>query len=74
MNSQIHKPMSSLTHKLASSTYTLITNSHSSTQKLNNSQTHQPANSPTQKLKLLLFILQCCSNFRAILAKIQAKK
>jgi len=55
---------------------------NSSTQKLINSQNHQHTNSSvqklinslTQKLKLLSFILQCCSNFRSVLAKIQAEK
>ena len=47
---------------------------NSSVQKLISSQTHQFKNSLTQKLKLLSFILQCCSNFRSVLAKIQAEK
>ena len=44
--------------------------------KCNNVQieNHQLKNSPTQKLKSLSFILQYCSNFRSVLARIQAKK
>ena len=46
----------------------------SPTQKLPNSKTHQLKSSPTQKLKLLSFILQYRSNFRSVLAKILVKK
>ena len=43
---------------------------NSSNQKLIYSQTHLLKSSSTQKLKLLSFILQHHSNFRAVLAKI----
>ena len=39
-----------------------------------NSQTHKLINSPTQILKFLSIILQSCSNFHSVLAKIQAEK
>ena len=63
-NSQMRQLINPSTHKLI----------NPSTHKLINSKTHQLINSSTQKLKLLFFILQQRSIFRAILAKIWGKK
>ena len=43
-------------------------------QQLPKTSTHKLKNSPSQKLKLLSFILQRSSNFRFVLAKILVKK
>ena len=67
-NSPTHQLTNSPPHHLInSSTHQLI---NSSTHQLTNSPTHQLTNSLTQKLKFLSFILQSCSNFHSILAKI----
>ena len=76
-NSRWHPPP---THELINSKTHQLTKS--SAHKLISTRTHQHKNSSvqklinslTQKLKLLSFILQCCSNFRSVLAKIQAEK
>ena len=70
--SQAHQLKNSSTQKLIYSQAHQLKNS--STQKLINSKVHQLKSSSTQKLKLLSFILQHHSNFRAVLAKIQAIK
>ena len=80
ISTQTHQFKNSSAHKLISSKTHLLTNSL--THKLINSQTHQLTNSSvqklinslTQKLNLLSFVLQCRSNFRSVLAKIQAEK
>ena len=83
-NAPTHQLKISSTHQLKninpqtqnSSTHKLK-NINSKTKKIINqkkSQAHQPTNSKTQKLKLLFFILQQRSIFRAILAKIWGKK
>jgi len=66
--SQAHQLKNSSTQKLIYSQAHQLKNS--STQKLINSKVHQLKSSSTQKLKLLSFILQHHSNFRAVLAKI----
>ena len=43
-------------------------------QQLPKTSTHQLKNSSPRKLKLLSFILQYCSNFRSVLAKVLVKK
>ena len=73
-NSRWHPPQltNSSTQKLINSQNHQHTKS--SAHKLISTRTHQHKNSSVQKLKLLSFILQCCSNFRSVLAKIQAEK
>ena len=87
-NSQTHQLKNSPTQKLTSSPTRNLINSkthqlkNSLTHKLTNSQahqltilqTHQLTNSSSQNLKPLSFILQHCSKFRSVLAKIQVKK
>ncbi len=63
-NSRTHQLKNSSTHKIIST----------KTHQHKNSSVQKLINSLTQKLKLLSFILQCCSNFRSVLAKIQAEK
>ena len=80
IHSKAHPLESSSTQKLIHSKARQLESS--SPQKLILSKAHPLKNSPTQKLtnsstsnlKNLIFILQCCSNFRAILAKILVKK
>ena len=71
-NSQMRQLINPSTHKLINQKNHKLTNP--STHKLINSKKHQLINSSTQKLKLLFFILQQRSIFRAILAKIWGKK
>ena|GEM_PF-529007 len=59
-NSQTCKLANSQTHKLA----------NSQTCKPANSQTHQLTTPSTQKLKIIIFILQCRFNFHSVLAKL----
>ena len=72
INPSTHKLINPSTHKLINQKNHKLTNP--STHKLINSKTHQLINSSTQKLKLLFFILQQRSIFRALLAKIWGKK
>ena len=76
--SQAHQLTSSSTQKLIYSKNSSTQKTHqlknSSTQKLIKSKAHLLKSSSTQKPKLLSFILQHHSNFRAVLAKIQAIK
>ena len=67
-----HELISSKTHQLIKSSAHKIINSQ--THQLTNSSAQKLINSLTQKLNLLSFILQCRSNFRSVLAKIQAEK
>ena len=79
-NSQAQKLINSQAHQLTISSTQKLTNSK--THQLTSLQTHQLKSSPTrqltssstQKLKSLSFILQQCSGFRSVLAKIQLKK
>ena len=57
-----------------SPTLQLKKNINSKAHPLKSSPTQKLTNSSTPNLKALFFILQCCSNFRAILAKILVKK
>ena len=71
-NSSAQKLISSKTHQFKNSlTHKLI---NSQTHQLTNSSVQKLINSLTQKLKSLSFILQYCSNFCSVLAKIQAEK
>ena len=63
INSSTYKPINSQTQK-ETPTHQLVS---SQTHKL---KTHQPRNPSTQKLKIIIFILQNCFNFRPVLAKI----
>ena len=63
INSSTYKPINSQTQKKPP-THQLVS---SQTHKL---KTHQPRNPSTQKLKIIIFILQSCFNFRPVLAKI----
>ena len=72
INSQNHQHTNSSAHELISTKTHQFKNSL--THGLISSKTHQFKNSLTQKLKLLSFILQYRSNFRSVLAKIQAEK
>ena len=63
INSSTYKPINSQTQKKPP-THQLVS---SQTHKL---KTHQPRNPSTQKLKIIIFILQRCFNFRPVLAKI----
>jgi len=63
-NYRIHHPITLQIQKLINTL----------TQKLANPKAPKPINSLAQNLKLLSFILQYRSNFRLVLAKIQAKK
>ena len=67
INPQTYQPINPKTQKIINSKTKKIINQKKS-------QAHQPTNSKTQKLKLLFFILQQRSIFRAILAKIWGKK
>jgi len=78
-NSSTHKLTTQTTPEyINSSTYKLInsqTQKKTPTHQLVSSQTHklkthQPRNPSTQKLKIIIFILQSCFNFRPVLAKI----
>ena len=67
-NSRIHQLINLQTHQLTNSkkppTHQLVS---SQTHKF---QTHQLTNSSTQKVKIIIFLLQYHSNFHSVLAKI----
>ena len=74
-NSQRHQLTNLLTRKLINSqSHQLNSQAHQltspSTHRLINSQTHQLIKSTAQNIKLLSFILQSCTCFRSVLAKI----
>ena len=73
-NSQRHQLTNLLTRKLINSQSHQHSQTHQltspSTHRLINSQTHQLIKSTAQSIKLLSFILQSCTCFRSVLAKI----